>query len=323
MLGNLDANGAFLTPEEVAQWKAGGPSGTADPGLSVIKAHGSFLVVFVSPNSPAADAGLTRGDQIRKIDGRTSRSLSLSQARRLLRGEAGTNVTLETLHPDAGWTREVLELERTVPSFAPYELTVRDGVGLLTIRDLQRLDTADLVEELDDVRSRGVESLMVDLRNVSEGDPRDAVALVELFAEDFELRLKDRSGDLLETVKGRADRTTWHGPLATLVNGATAGGSEAVALLLQSTVSATVYGEMTYGLGSEPGLFELEDGSGLLFSTALWETASGESWNDRGIEPDESVRGEGSDDELANDQLNRALEDFAARDALPAERRAA
>ena len=165
--------------------------------------------------------------------------------------------------------------------------------------------------------------MMVDLRDASEGDPRDAVALVELFADDFELRLKDRSGDVVESVKGRADRRAWQGSVAMLVNGATAGGSEAVAALLQSSVAATVYGEMTYGLGTEAGLFELEDGSGLLFSNALWETAVGKSWNDEGIEPDETVRGEGSDDELAADQLNRALESFAAEDAVPAEKTAA
>ena len=323
MLGNLDANGAFLTPEEVAEWKSGEPSGAASPGLSMIKAHGSFLVVFVPPGSPAEDAGLARADQIRKIDGRSSRSLSLAQARRLLRGESGTSVTVEVLHPGAGWTREELDLTRTVPTFAPFELTVQDGIGVLTIRDLKRLDSGKVAQELDDIRSRGVDRLMVDLRDASEGDPRDAVALVELFADDFELRLKNRSGDVVESVKGRADRRAWQGSVAMLVNGATAGGSEAVAALLQSSVAATVYGEMTYGLGTEAALFELEDGSGLLFSNALWETAAGKSWNDEGIEPDETVRGEGPDDELAADQLNRALESFAAEDAVPAEKKAA
>jgi carboxyl-terminal processing protease len=322
MLGNLDANGAFLTPEEVARWKAGGPTGAADPGMAVIKAHGSFVIVFVAPDSPAADADLTRGDQIRKIDGRSSRRLSLAQARRLLRGEPGTTVSLEVLHPDSGWAREQLELARNEPSYLPYELTVRDGIGLLTVRDLRRLDPSTLAEELDDVRSRGVERLMLDLRNVSEGDPRDAVGLGELFAGDLELRLRNRSGELLKTVKGRADRTAWDGGVATLVNGATAGGSEAVALLLQSVLSATVYGEMTYGLGSEPGLFELEDGSGLVFSTALWETSSGVSWNDDGVEPDEVVHGDGADDDVAKDQLERALEAFA-REAPPAAAREA
>lgn len=323
MLGNLDANGAFLTPDEVARWKAGGPEGTAEPGFNVIKAHGSFVVVFVAPDSPAADAELTRGDQIRKIDGRDSGSLSLAQARRLLRGEPGTAVKIELLHPDAGWSREELQLSRAVPAYGPYELTVRDGVGLLTVRDLRRLDPAGLAEELDDVRSRGVDHLMLDLRNVSEGDPRDAVGLVELFGAAVELRLRNRAGELLETVKGHADRTAWDGALAALVNGATAGGSEAVALLLQSGLSATVYGEITYGLGSEPGLFELEDGSGLVFSTALWETASGDSWNDAGVEPDQTVHGDGAEDDVAENQLQRALEAFAGQGAEVAVKEAA
>src|SRR5262245_54105197 len=49
MLASLDANGAYLSPDEVREWKKGAPDGPADPGLSVVKAGGSFQVVFVAP----------------------------------------------------------------------------------------------------------------------------------------------------------------------------------------------------------------------------------------------------------------------------------
>ena len=312
MLGSLDANGAFLSADEVAEWKRGGPMGPAEPGVAIVKARGSFQVVFVAPDSPAADAGIVAGDQIRKIADRTARSLSLAQARRLLHGEPGTTVELEVLHPDRGWTRDVLDVGRVERSFAAFELTVRDGIGLLTVFDLERLDPSGLREQLDDVRSRSVERLMVDLRNVSEGSARDAVRFLELFASSPVLLLRNRDGSLVETLEGGPDRVAWSGALAVLVNGATAGGAEAIAQILQTASEAKVYGEATYGLGSEPQLFELEDGSGLLFSTAMWETESGDTWNDGGVEPDETVYGEGPSDQVASDQLRRALETFAA-----------
>jgi carboxyl-terminal processing protease len=318
MLSSLDANGAFLSAEEVSEWKAGGPVGPADPGLSVVKTHGSFQVVFVAAGSPAAEAGIVVGDQIRKIGDRSARSLSLLQARRLLRGQSGTFVSLEVLHPDRGWARDVLELDRVKRSFPAFELDVRDGIGVLTVVDLERIEILELREQLADVRSRKIGRLMVDLRNVSEATTREAVAFLELFASNPVLMLKNRDGAVVETLEGDPAKVAWSGPLGVLVNGGTAGGAEAVAQILQSASDARVYGEATYGLGSEPQLFELEDGSGLIFSAAMWETNSGETWNDSGVEPDEPVFAE-----IAADQLHRALETFAAESAADEAREAA
>ena len=283
MLSSLDAQGAFFTPEEVAEWKRGDPQGVADPGISVVKVHASFLVVFVAPGSPAEEGGLVSGDQIRQIEGRPVRNLSLGQALRLLHGEPGTTVALEILHPHRNFELENLVLDRVARAFPPYELRVEQGIALLTVREFRRLAVEELVGELDDVRSRDVNRLMVDLRNVADGTPRDAVSFIGLFASGPLLHLKDRAGRLLETLDGSREEPAWKGALAFLVNGATAGGAEAAAKLLQSRREAKVYGVKTYGLGSEAKLFELPDGSGLLFSTGLWETSGGKTWNEGGV----------------------------------------
>lgn len=312
MLASLDANGAYLSPDEVREWKKGEPQGTADPGLSVVKAGGSFQVVFVAPDSPAAGAGMVSGDQVRVIEGHPARSLSLEQARRLIRGAPGTSVHVEVLHPDRSWSHEDLSLTRVKRDFPAYDVEVRNGTAVLTVYDLRRVVPSRVANELDALSSRHVERLMLDLRNVSDGSPRDALALLELFAPGPVLVLKSRDGSVVEALQGKPDRVAWSGSLAVLVNGATAGGAEAIAQVAKSDIDAQVYGEATYGLGSEPRLFELEDGSGLLVSTAFWTVRSGETWNDTGLEPDRTVHGEGDADDLSEDQLRRALESFSA-----------
>ena len=89
MLGGLDAHGAYLTPEELVEWKAYKGAGLADPGISVLQAGRSLQVVAVRPGSSAAEAGVEPGDQIRKVDGRAVREMSLDQSWRLIRGAEG------------------------------------------------------------------------------------------------------------------------------------------------------------------------------------------------------------------------------------------
>ena len=317
MMGGLDAQGAYLSPAEVAHWKESKGTEAADPGVSVVKGFGALQVTAVVPGTPAEDAKLSRGDQIRRIDGRSLRNLSMEQTLRLLRGEPGSSVRLTVLHTREGFKREELTLTRVVRPDRPYRFEVRNGVALLTVSDLRRIAPDALAADLKGARDRGVDRLLLDLRNVSDGGPRDVVGLAALFTGGDLLVLKDRDGRVVETLRAARAGDAWPGPVGVLVNGGTAGGAEAVARVLQSRRQAKLYGEATYGLGAEPKLFELPDGSGLLVAALLWETASGLSWNGEGAAPDKVIRPDVKPDEADEEQLKRALEEFSA--AQPAE----
>jgi carboxyl-terminal processing protease len=310
MLSGLDAHGAYLTPEEVAEWKnARDDRELSDPGISVLRAGHALQVVAVDPGSPAEAAGLTVGDQIRKIDGLPIRELSLDQAWRRIRGAPGSTVRLDVLHSSDGFRREEIEVARGPRTSRPYDLKVERGIAVLRILDPRRISPRALGEELDDVRSRGVGSLLVDLRNVADTDPRGVKPAAAVFASGPLLLLKDRAGKTLESVESEGAAAPWQGAIAVLVNGATAGSAEAFASLVQSDLGGKVVGEQSYGLGAEPRLYEMDDGSGLLISAAQWETAGGGRWNGEGVEPDEVIHGKGADYEARlADQLEQALE---------------
>lgn len=323
MMGGLDAQGAYLSPAEVARWKESKGTEAADPGVSVVKGFGALQVTAVVPGTPAEDAKLSRGDQIRRIDGRSLRNLSMEQTLRLLRGEPGSSVRLTVLHTREGFKREELTLTRVVRPDRPYRFEVRNGVALLTVSDLRRIAPDTLAADLKGARDRGVDRLLLDLRNVSDGGPRDVVGLAALFTGGDLLVLKDRGGRVVETLSAARAGDAWPGPVGVLVNGGTAGGAEAVARVLQSRRQAKLYGEATYGLGAEPKLFELPDGSGLLVAALLWETSSGLGWNGEGAAPDKVIRPDVKPDESEEEQLKRALEDFSAAQAAEPARKAA
>ena len=114
---------------------------------------------------------------------------------------------------------------------------------------------------------------------------------------------------MLDTVSNDDTTFNWPGSIAILVNGATAGGAEALAAVARERAATEIFGEETYGLGAEVRLFELSNGAGLLLSGALWSTTGGSSWNVDGVEPDRVVHGEGRDlEEVQDDQLGRVLQ---------------
>lgn len=309
LMGGLDAHGAYLTPSEVQAWKKTPAADAVDAGFSVLKSGGVLQIVAVAPGSPAEAAKLVPGDQIRRVDGRSVRNLSLDQALRALSGPAGSSVDLSLIRPHDNFKKEDLTLHRSARSDPPYAIDVVEKTVVLRVRDLKRLQAEALEAQLAAARQSGSERLLVDLRNLASGGPRDAVALATIFVSGDLFRLKDRTGKSLETLSAGAAKARWSAPVGVLVNGGTAGGGEGFARVLQSR-GAKVYGESTYGLGAEPKLIELPDGAGLLLSVFVWETAEGQRWNGDGVEPDRVIRADGKPDDAEADQLRKTLEEF-------------
>ena len=321
LMGGLDAHGAYLTPAEVEEWKKGAaPGDTADAGLTVLRNGPVLQVVAVAKGSAAESASIAPGDQIRRIAGRSVRDLSLDQALRLLRGPAGSTVSVDLLRVK-DFKREDLKLARAARSDAPFLLDVDAGAGaaVLHVNDIDRLPTDALAEELVSVKDRGVDRLLIDLRDVASPDTRRAGAIAELFASGELMKLQDKAGHAVETVAAKRPQPAWGGKLAVLVNGATAGAGEAVAVILRDSRKATVYGEPTYGLGTEPKLIDLPEGGGVLVPAYVWQSVAGKRWNADGVAPEKAIKSDGRLGDRDEDQLKRALEDFAkAATASPA-----
>ncbi len=312
MLGGLDPNGAYLTPDEVEEWRDGRAS-QAGPGLSVLKVGRTVQVVAVEPGSATADAGVKVGDHLRRLDGKLTHDLSLLQARRRLAGEPGTQIEIELLRQGAEFETLKLSLVRESAHSRGYTVKVQKGIAVLRIESPQHVDVEALAEELDDVQSRGIEQLLLDLRNASEAGPREVARLAACFGAETTLQLRDTKGRVTDSVEPEGECRAWNGPIAVLINGATAGAAEALAQWVRDDGSP-VYGQSSYGLGAEPTLYELENGAGLLISTARWETPRGESWNETGIEPDTEIEGDGEDyAEMQQDQLNKVLDRLEER----------
>src|SRR6185503_5160182 len=238
MLSGLDPNGAFLTPAEAAAWKKGGQGKQVGPGVSVLKGAGYLHVVSVAAGSAAANAGIQPGDQIRRIDEASLRDLSLAQAKRRLEGEPGSSVKLLLLRPKEGFKRMEVTLTRAARKDTPWAMTVDAGrgVAILTPADLSRMPDKALLAEFDALRTRGIERLLLDLRDLPDASIKDGARVASLFASGDQLVLKDKQGKVVDKVASTAagkNAPAWTGSVGVLVNGATAAGAEALTALLR------------------------------------------------------------------------------------------
>ena len=135
-----------------------------------------------------------------------------------------------------------------------------------------------------------LKGLVLDLRNNPGGVLQAAIGVADVFLDDGLIvrgngRIRQshfeeyaRPGDVLESV-----------PLAVLINGGSASGSEIVAGALKDHGRARLIGQRSYGKGSVQSVVPLGAGSALKLTTALYLTPSGATINERGIDPDIAV----------------------------------
>jgi carboxyl-terminal processing protease len=272
------------------------------------------VISGVLPNSPALKAGLQTDDVILKIDSTDTRGLKSEQTSALIRGPAGTKVTL---HVRRG-TREVDGTVIRADFQSPSVESVRLEGDVLYLRVY---DFGDATErEFDAQLSAGLpgaRGVVLDLRDNGGGFVNAATAVISRFlgsGEAFEERGRD--GQINRTdVSGSHPATKM--PLVVLVNGNTASASEIVSGSFQAHGRARLVGTKTFGKGSVQVDYRLADGGDLHLTVEHWFLPNGRSVDQVGLTPDVSVDltdktgmfdvVQPSRGHAADTQLNRAL----------------
>ncbi len=282
---------SFLTPEERAA-RASDLSGSyVGIGVRIDTAtDGLPLVVGVFKDGPAEGAGLTIGDEIVAVDGRSTAGHTIDDVVTWVRGEAGTTVVLTVQHEPDDTQRQV-SIVRADVAVDPVSWAMVPGTHTALIR-LDQFSTGaadDLKGVITDARAAGADRIVLDLRGNPGGYVNEADAVASQFL----------SSGVVFIERDAAGKETPHPvapgglatdlPLVVLVDGGTASSSEIVSGALQDAGRATIVGVQTYGTGTVLGEFSLSDGSALRVGTVEWLTPSGrEIWH-QGITPDVTV----------------------------------
>jgi carboxyl-terminal processing protease len=295
MLSSLDPHSQYMDPNDFRDMQDDTRSRFNGLGIEVSIKNGLPTVVSPMEDTPAAKAGILSGDQILKINGTATDKMDLQDAVNLLRGPPGQKVTLTLLRPS---TKEIKEypLERVEIKVQSVkgarlldpELTGPFKIAYVRLIQFNEPTAEELSKALDDLQKKGMQALILDLRNNPGGLLNSAVDVCAQFVPpntkvvSIQGRVASQQRDYT-TSAVKKERP--HFPMAVLVNEGSASGAEIVSGALKDLHRAILIGETTFGKGSVQNVLQLPDGSALRFTTAKYYTPSKQVIHGNGVTP--------------------------------------
>lgn len=247
-----------------------------------------LLLVDVLPNSPAERGGLAPEEYIVAIDGENCREMNTDEGARKLRGPSGSQVTLQVYDDLTGQTRTALITRKAVQIFSVTIADIIDEnnkIGYIKMTGFQKNTAREMREALAKLNSKGMRSLIWDLRGNPGGLLDAAVDVLDMFI--------DRG--VLVSTKGRVagqnqvytahSGNTYHIPLVLLVDGNSASASEIVAGAIRDHKRGQIIGRKTYGKWSVQSIFPIRHNTGLRITTAKFYSPNNLNHSKVGVKP--------------------------------------
>jgi len=198
--------------------------------------------------------------------------MKLSDATDLIKGEKGTNVYLTVKRVDGGIeqveiTRDIVELEETYAKSS----IINDDTNTFGLINLPRFyvdfddygernAASDIKKEIISLKNKGIDGLILDLRNNGGGSLKTVVDITGFFIEKGPVVQVKSIGGRKEILRDNDSSILWDGPLVIMVNEFSASASEILAAALQDYNRAVILGsKQTYGKGTVQNIIDLNN----------------------------------------------------------------
>lgn len=281
ILKGLDPHSSYLPPVEARTFSEDLDGNYNGIGIEYLLLNDTLLVTGVNKSGPAARAGVRTGDKVLKI-GKTSIAgpgITSTKVVELIRGRRGTYVYLTIRRPGFSSNKVIpVVRDRITVSSIDASYMLKGKTGYIKISKFGGETSEDFENELTRLKSYGMKSLILDLRENGGGYLSAATALADQFLPEKRLIVYTKGAheprtDYYSSGKGIFKQ----GQLVVLIDENTASASEIVAGAVQDLDRGTIIGRRSFGKGLVQEQFNFGDGSALNLTVARYYTPSGRS----------------------------------------------
>ncbi|MBN1309666.1 MAG: S41 family peptidase [Chitinispirillaceae bacterium] len=303
MLRILDPHTSYFAAKQYEELKIHTEGKFGGLGIQISIRDKVLTVMTPIGGTPAARAGIQSGDQIIRIEGKSTAGISIDNAVKKLRGEPGTKITItirrkgEAKDLDYTITREIIHIKSV-----PFAGVLEKKIGYVQLQTFSQEAGEEVEKAVRELVKKDVTGLIFDLRHNPGGLLPEAIEVAEKFLPRKSLIVSTRGrvrGQNRENYSGAQPVYPIDLPLVVLVDYASASASEIVAGAIQDYDRGIIVGDTTFGKGSVQSILPLDKTHHLKLTTAFYYTPSGRCIN----RPENAVRGTGTgDDEEAADE---------------------
>jgi carboxyl-terminal processing protease len=291
MLTSLDPHSSYMNAEDYAAMQVETKGEFGGLGIEVTQQDGYVKVVSPIDGTPADKAGITSGDLIIKVDGKSVNGLTMDQAVDLMRGPIGSEVIITVVREgvkepfDVSIIRDTIKVAAVKGRLIGTTIVVR--ITSFTDQTFSGLQS-ELKKAADEAGGMDkVTGVVLDLRNNPGGLLMQAVDVSDAFLTEGEIvSTRGRNPQDNERFNATEGDLTIGKPVVVLINGGSASASEIVAGALQDHHRAIVVGTKSFGKGSVQTIIPVRGEGAMRLTTSRYYTPSGRSIQALGVMPD-------------------------------------
>ncbi len=280
-----DKYSSYIQPKDVSKFKDSLDGKFSGVGAFVDMIDGKFTIESPIKGSPAEDAGLEPGDIVIEVDGENIESEDTHTIVNMIKGEAGTDVTLNILREGRRIDFTITRGEITVPAL---DLKWEKAIPIIGIHQFSRNTGTQLKQMIaNDILPKNPRGIIIDVRSNPGGYLTTAVQVSSLFFEE---------GRELFHVEYRKQKETYKAPndgilkgfdnIVLLQNKGSASASEILAAVLKDYNRATIIGTPSLGKGTVQDVTNFNNGGVLKLTVAKWLSPKGNWVHETGVIPD-------------------------------------
>lgn len=282
-----DKYSAYMTPDEYEQNLIDAKGSITGIGITVNKDDNNEIkIVEISEQSPAGKAGLKVNDIITAVDGKYVNEMEYTDAVNLVRGEAGTKVSITVKRGNKEISYNMIREEITTETVTSRML--ENNIAYIRITGFKENTSYQFNIELKKCLENNASSIIFDLRNNGGGLVSACSDCLDPLLPEGDIAIAEFKDGSTEVIC-KSDEIELNLPMAVLVNEYSASAAELFAAALRDFGKAVLVGQNTFGKGIMQNTYNLDNGGGLKLTVAKYRTVKSDCYHGVGLKPDYEV----------------------------------